>query len=252
MVWVLSYTFKTVDVAKLQCCKEENINGSGFHLKVTFSAPRIWERRERFSCSYLGQREREGEERDGERMALSESGSIPANPSSEVREEAKKFTKSISTREPSFSEHHHFVPPRLSSTTISHSLPVPTTSAKPDHFLTSHQCLASVLKKDGQILSIAVASNGFVYTGSESNVIRVWKLPELIECDQLKSRARMVVAIVVSNDKLYAAYADRKIRVWCRASDRVAKHVRLATFPRSAGSLFGSYIFGGGTMVSTV
>lgn len=181
-------------------------------------------------------------------MASSDSGSIPANPSFEVREEANKFTKSISTREPSFSEHHDFVPPRLSSATISHSLPAPTSPAKPNHFLTSHQCLASVLKKDGQILSIAVASNGFVYTGSESNVIRVWNLPDFTECDQLKSRARKVVAIVVSNDKLYAAYADRKIRVWCRASDRVAKHVRLATFPRSAGSLFRSYISGGDTM----
>ncbi|XP_024022487.1 protein JINGUBANG [Morus notabilis] len=96
--------------------------------------------------------------------------------------------------------------------------------------------------KDGQILSIA-ASNGLVYTGSDINVIRVWKLPEFSECGQLKTKACMVVALEVSHDRVYAAYGDGKIRVWQRTWDEGLKHVRLATIPKT-GNYVRSYISG--------
>nr|GLL17780.1 uncharacterized protein LOC109190591 [Ipomoea trifida] len=107
---------------------------------------------------------------------------------------------------------------------------------------TTYRCISSVLKKDGQILSIAVA-NAFVYTGSQTNVIRVWKLPEFTECDQLKTRATMVVALQLSNDKVFAAYSDCKIRVWHRSWEGVIKHVRVATIPKP-GNYVRSYISG--------
>ncbi|GMY34320.1 protein JINGUBANG [Fagus crenata] len=72
------------------------------------------------------------------------------------------------------------------------------------------KCVSSVLK-DGQILSIAV-SNSLVYTGSDSNIIRIWKLPDFTECGQLKTKACMVVALEVSSERVYAAYGDGKIR----------------------------------------
>ncbi|XP_041017354.1 protein JINGUBANG-like isoform X1 [Juglans microcarpa x Juglans regia] len=190
-------------------------------------------------------------------MSSLESPNSPPNLSFTIRPGAAastptKFSRSISTKEPSFS-HFPYTPPRLSApTTLSKSLhtsplasplhsPVPTKI--PDLHSAAYQCVSSVLKKDGQILSIAV-SNGFVYTGSDANAIRIWRLPEFAECGQLKTKACMVVALVVSNERVYAAYGDGKIRVWRRTSDHGGlKHIRLATIPKT-GSYVRSYIAG--------
>jgi hypothetical protein len=96
-------------------------------------------------------------------------------------------------------------------------------------------------------LSIAV-SNGVVYTGSDTNTVRIWRLPEFTECGQLKTKACMVVALQVSNERVYAAYGDAKIRVWRRTCDGALKHVRLATIP-TTGSYVRSYIGGKDKMV---
>lgn len=88
-----------------------------------------------------------------------------------------------------------------------------------------------------------------MYTGSEGNVIRVWKLPEFSECDRLKTKASGVVALAVSNDRVYGAYADGKIRVWQRTWDGGLRHVRIATVPKSGGYMR-SYIAGKDKMVS--
>ena len=213
----------------------------------------------------------------------------PPNPSFSLRSSAtttattttasqhiNKFLRSTSTKEASFSD-FPYTPPRRSSPSLSHSLHASPVSS-PLHPLTpppakqqpiqlspaggggggggaggdlhaAYRCVSSVLKKDGQILSIA-ASNGLVYTGSDINVIRVWKLPEFSECGQLKTKACMVVALEVSHDRVYAAYGDGKIRVWQRTWDDVGlKHVRLATIPRT-GSYVRSYISGKEKMVS--
>lgn len=105
-----------------------------------------------------------------------------------------------------------------------------------------------MLKKDGQVLCVAV-SNGVVYSGSQSNVIRVWKLPEFTECGLLKTRGScVVVALHVSNDKVYAAFGDCKIRVWQRTWDGDIKHVRLVTIPHT-GNYVRAYITGKDKMV---
>ncbi|KAF2301188.1 hypothetical protein GH714_020725 [Hevea brasiliensis] len=88
-----------------------------------------------------------------------------------------------------------------------------------------------------------VMSNGLIYTGSNANLIRIWKLPEFMECGQLKTKACMVVALEVSHDRIYAAYGDGKIRVWRRTWDGAFKHVRLATIPKTGGYVR-SYIAG--------
>lgn len=180
---------------------------------------------------------------------------IPCNPSFAIRTQVdNKFPRSISSKEASFSE-IPCTPPRLSSTSLAAPRLYVSQPSSPrlsfsspkqqDHsdIHTIYRCISSVLKKDGQILSVA-ASNGLVYTGSQSNIIRIWKLPEFTECGQLKTRACMVVALEVSNDKVYAAYADFKIRVWHRTWDGVTiKHVRIATIPKS-GNYVRSYITG--------
>ncbi|MED6208933.1 hypothetical protein PIB30_049773 [Stylosanthes scabra] len=131
--------------------------------------------------------------------------------------------------------HHHHQPytPSSSPTKLSHHCDPQTT----------YHCASSVLRNDGQILSIALSSNGLVYTGSESNLVRLWKLPEFTEYGHLRTKACRVVALEVSNDTVYAAYADGKIRVWRRTWDKVLKHVRLASIPKTVGYVR-SYIAG--------
>lgn len=191
-------------------------------------------------------------------MANSES---PPNPSFRIRcpstTQNKFMSRSISTKEPSFSE---FSPYTYTQSQSLHNSPISSPlhpispnpkhyGHRPDHPHTaSYRCISSVLKKDGQILSVAV-SNGHLYTGSQANVIRVWKVPEFSESGQLKTRASMVVALHVSHDRVYAAYGDGKIRIWLRTWDGGLKHVRVATIPRS-GSYVRNYIAGKDKMVT--
>ncbi|KAK6125075.1 hypothetical protein DH2020_041191 [Rehmannia glutinosa] len=178
----------------------------------------------------------------------------PPNPSFAMRSgNAIKFPRSVSTKEPPLSD-AVCLPPRLSAATAAslslyHSQPptprlsFATDASKLDAVdPAAYRCISSVLKKDGQILCVA-AANGLVYTGSQGNTVRVWKLPEFTECGQLKTKACMVVALQVSNDRVYAAYADCKIRVWRRSWEGVVKHVRVATVP-VAGSFVRNYISG--------
>ncbi|KAG6430057.1 hypothetical protein SASPL_108118 [Salvia splendens] len=175
----------------------------------------------------------------------------PPNPSFDLRGRTLKFPRSASSKEAPRSDLPAVsLPPRLSFATaaslpLHHSQPsTPRLSSKldPDAASSTCRCVSSVLKKDGQILCIAYA-NGLVYTGSQSNAVGVWKMPEFTECGQLKTRACMVVALQVSNDRVYAAYADCKIRVWRRTWEGVVKHVRIATVP-AAGSFLRGYIAG--------
>ncbi|KAL1551521.1 protein JINGUBANG-like [Salvia divinorum] len=180
----------------------------------------------------------------------------PPNPSFDMRGRTLKFPRSASSKEAPRSDLPAVsLPPRLSFSTaaalplhrsqpstprLSLSSPDPASKLDPD--AASCRCVSSVLKKDGQILCIA-AANGLVYTGSQSNAVSVWKMPEFTECGQLKTKACMVVALQVSNDRVYAAYADCRIRVWRRTWEGAVKHVRIATVP-AAGSFLRGYIAG--------
>ncbi|PIA64826.1 hypothetical protein AQUCO_00100353v1 [Aquilegia coerulea] len=166
-----------------------------------------------------------------------------------------RLFRSISTKESS--NPPPFSPPRNSTSSFTLPYkpsppPSPSPSStfpNPEKFLPnpekcqpSHRCISSMLKKDGRILSIAV-SNGLVYTGSETNCIRIWKLPEFTECGKLKSKVGMVYALAVSNDRVFAAYSDCKIRVWRRTWDGIPTHVRIATIPK-LGNYVRNYIAG--------
>jgi hypothetical protein len=61
------------------------------------------------------------------------------------------------------------------------------------------------------------------------------------------------VAIEVSNDTVYAAYGDGKIRVWTTIWDnnKVLKHVRSATIPKTLGYVR-NYIAGKDKTVSVL
>ncbi|KAG6395789.1 hypothetical protein SASPL_141917 [Salvia splendens] len=137
-----------------------------------------------------------------------------------MRGQTLKFPRSASSKEAPRSDPTLSLPPRLSSasataTSLHHHSQSSTprlsfTAPKLDADVASHRCVSSVLKKDGQILCIA-AANGLVYTGSQANAVRVWKMPDFTECGRLKTKTCMVVALQVSNDRVYAAYADCKL-----------------------------------------
>ncbi|KAJ4950504.1 hypothetical protein NE237_027336 [Protea cynaroides] len=169
------------------------------------------------------------------------------------------FIRSISTKEPALPElslspsRFSFSgtcpqplltpsPPPSPGPSPHHSLPLAPTVTKLDNFQVSHRCISSTLKKDGRLLSME-EFNGVVYTGSENNCIRIRKLPDYTECAQLKTKAHMVCALAISKDRVFAAYADCKIRVWRRCWDGIPTHVRIATIPK-IGSYIRNYIAG--------
>ncbi|XVE84433.1 hypothetical protein DITRI_Ditri17bG0013800 [Diplodiscus trichospermus] len=188
------------------------------------------------------------------KMSSLDPSNSPPNHSFAIRDtSAQSFLRSISTKEPSFAG-FHCSPPRYSTPSL-HTSPLsspfrtfnPNPSNHTISLEASYKCLSSVLKKDGQILSIAI-SNGIIYTGSDTNLIRIWRLPEFAECGVLKTKACTVVALAVSHERLFAAYGDTKIRVWRRTWDGTLKHVKLATIP-STGGYVRSYISGKDKMV---
>ncbi|XP_042486623.1 protein JINGUBANG-like [Macadamia integrifolia] len=161
------------------------------------------------------------------------------------------FFRSISNKEP-FLPDLSCSPARFS---FSGTYPLPLLPASPGppppliptvtklgNFQVSHRCISSTLKKDGRLLSMG-ESNDLVYTGSESNCIRIWKLPDYTETGQLKTKAHMVSTLAVSKNRLFAAYADSKIRVWRRCWEGIPTHVRIATIP-NIGSYIRNYIAG--------
>ncbi|KAJ4831720.1 hypothetical protein Tsubulata_038269 [Turnera subulata] len=178
-------------------------------------------------------------------MASLDSPNSPPNSSFAIRDTSYRFLRSISSKEtPSF-PHFPCTSPRLSSTSNTfpsspYSSPPHSIASTPNNLVASpeatYRCLSSVLKKDGQILSMAI-SNGLLYTGSAANLIRLWKLPEFTECGQLRSRACRVVAMGVAHGRIYAAYGDGKIRVWRRTLDGTFRHIRLATIPSTGGCI---------------
>ncbi|CAL1378203.1 unnamed protein product [Linum trigynum] len=201
----------------------------------------------------------------------------PPNPSFAIRDTTDHrltfLLRSLSSKDPS--DYHnnidddnedfpyHPSPPRLSvqhDRNSHHRAPSPplklhsSTACRGGTETTSssYRCVASTaVKKDGQVLSMAAATSDveLLYTGTDANVIRVWKLaPELTECGQLKTRAGRVVAIHVAGDRVYGAYGDGKIRVWQRTwrdSGGGFKHVRVGTIP-ATGGVVRSYISAAG------
>ncbi|XVF29560.1 hypothetical protein REPUB_Repub15cG0131800 [Reevesia pubescens] len=128
--------------------------------------------------------------------SLDPASNSPSNHYFAIREStAQIFLRSISTKEASFTG-FHCSPPRYSTATATlHSSPLSSPfrtfslnpSNHPISLNASYKCLSSVLKKDGQILSMAI-SNGIIYTGSDTNLICIWKLPEYADCGVLKTR----------------------------------------------------------------
>lgn len=99
----------------------------------------------------------------------------------------------------------------------------PLSVASPD------RCVATVTKRGGRILSLAVSGGGFLYAGTESKAIRVWRDPGFFDISQLRSSSGDVNALLVSSGEglIFSAHADCKIRVW----NSSPVHFRKGTLP---------------------
>ncbi|XP_058105899.1 protein JINGUBANG-like [Magnolia sinica] len=100
-----------------------------------------------------------------------------------------------------------------------------------------YQCLTSLHRHDGNIFSIAI-SKGLVFTGSESNCVRIWKQSECIERDRIKTNSSHIRAILAYNNTIFTAHKDRRIRVWTISiSPNHFRSKKIATLPRSKSFL---------------
>lgn len=117
--------------------------------------------------------------------------------------------------------------------------PSPWTLMSPLHspFLTplmdgiSYGCIATLVRKDGHVSALTMSGDGLLYTGSESNSIRVWKHPSLHEYGCLKAGSGFVKALLLVRDYVFSAHHDRKIRVWYRPRKNSRVCRRVGTLP---------------------
>ncbi|XP_057782979.1 protein JINGUBANG-like [Salvia miltiorrhiza] len=102
-----------------------------------------------------------------------------------------------------------------------------TSSSSPE----SSCLIGSLFREEGHIYSVAAAGN-MLYTGSESNTVRVWK--NLQDFSGFKSASGMVKAIVVLNQKIFTGHQDGKIRVWTLLDDhKPAPFNRVGYLPKT-------------------
>ncbi|XP_028550768.1 protein JINGUBANG-like [Dendrobium catenatum] len=98
-----------------------------------------------------------------------------------------------------------------------------------------YHCLTSLHRQEGNVHAIALAARGrLVLTGSDSDRVRAWGLPDIADRGLLRTRRPHVRAILVHGDTLFTAHADRRVRVWAVAMASASSGVRwrkVATFP---------------------
>lgn len=89
--------------------------------------------------------------------------------------------------------------------------------------------VGSLVREEGHVYSLA-ASGDLLYTGSDSNNIRVWK--RWREFAGFKSGSGLVKAIVIAGGKIFTGHQDGKIRVWKVSPNNPTVHKRIGTLPR--------------------
>ncbi|XP_059653939.1 protein JINGUBANG-like [Cornus florida] len=94
----------------------------------------------------------------------------------------------------------------------------------------AHGLIGSLVREEGHVYSLAT-SGAFLYTGSDSKNVRVWR--NLKEFSGFKTSG-LVKAIVVSgnSNKIFTGHQDGKIRVWrfCQ-TNRKAAYKRVGSLP---------------------
>ncbi|GAA0160604.1 hypothetical protein LIER_17123 [Lithospermum erythrorhizon] len=88
--------------------------------------------------------------------------------------------------------------------------------------------MGSLVREEGSIYSLAT-SGDLLYTGSDSNNIRVWKNQQ--DFSSFKSNSGLVKAISIAGEKVFTGHQDGKIRVWRVSSKTPNIHKRVGTLP---------------------
>ncbi|XP_010249611.1 PREDICTED: myosin heavy chain kinase B-like [Nelumbo nucifera] len=133
-------------------------------------------------------------------------------------------------------------PERLSSASLVHIAPpspVSPWTLSPIHTPSPsllYHCVASLHRHEGNIFSIAVLK-GLVFTGSESSRIRVWRQPDYVEREFVKTSCGEVRAILAFGNTLFSAHRDHKIRVWNVSISDSFSCKKVATLPRRSAFL---------------
>ncbi|KAF5453119.1 hypothetical protein F2P56_028054 [Juglans regia] len=160
-------------------------------------------------------------------------------------EERKKINL---PRRLSFGAHHNssepniynIASPRLSSTSAT-SIPLwplsPETPwtlspvrTSPSQPLLYH-CIASLHRHDGNIFSITLTKD-FIFTGSESKRIHVWKQPDCTEIGYIRANSGQVRALLAYGRMLFTTHGDCKIRVWNVSITENSRPKKIATLPQ--------------------
>ncbi|KAJ6671310.1 EN/SPM-LIKE TRANSPOSON PROTEIN-LIKE [Salix viminalis] len=97
-----------------------------------------------------------------------------------------------------------------------------------NHNFSKNGLVGSLAREEGHVYSLA-SSGDFLYTGSDSKNIRVWK--NLKEFAGFKSNSGLVKAIVIHGDKIFTGHQDGKIRVWRVSSRNPSAYKRVGTLP---------------------
>ncbi|KAL5976833.1 hypothetical protein ACLOJK_021167 [Asimina triloba] len=94
-----------------------------------------------------------------------------------------------------------------------------------------YQCLASLHRHDGNVLSVAI-SKGLVFTATERSRIRVWRQPECIERGRIRTNSGHIRAILAHNNNLFTVHKDQRIRMWTFSiSENRFHYKKITTLP---------------------
>ncbi|CAL5324732.1 unnamed protein product [Camellia sinensis] len=88
--------------------------------------------------------------------------------------------------------------------------------------------IGSLVREEGHIYSLATYGD-LLYTGSDSQNIRVWKNQK--EFSGFKANSGLVKAIVIAGEIIFTGHQDGKIRLWKVSAKNPSVHKKIGTLP---------------------
>ncbi|CAD5184132.1 unnamed protein product [Musa acuminata subsp. malaccensis] len=101
-----------------------------------------------------------------------------------------------------------------------------------------YHCLVSLQRHDGNVYCVAV-SGGTIYTGSDSDRVRVWKQPDCVDRGSIQTGHGRIRCILAHGSTLVTTHKDHRVRIWAvpPVPDRL-RCKKVATLPPRISSLF--------------
>ncbi|KAK4764929.1 hypothetical protein SAY86_026019 [Trapa natans] len=102
-----------------------------------------------------------------------------------------------------------------------------------------YQCLASLHRREGNILSLAL-SKSLLFTGTKSRRVHVWKQPNCAKWGRIVASSGEVRAALAHGQILFTAHGDFRVRAWgltAKESLSFGQPRKIATLPRRSSFL---------------